>query len=299
MVKLLHMKKIAKKSILHFLCMLCGLMLVSCDGGGGDGGGGGADNSGLDNEAIRDLVVVAYTTLIDQERIEYFEPGSNALFDKLEFVEPNLTNFVNREGSIYSYDSEPRGPQEFITQSTPAEGNLSPKDRLQRAVNDLIGLNTTSGVDGNQDFIELIRGDVPMNIPEMSALLNIRNAQTVGGDLVSVPQNEDDFFADGPTFYDHFIDSTYNAIFIAGVIEGNYNFYKTRLKIILDDATQAERDQLDPPDLPPGSVITYKIPRILEDGPFDLDPILARGDGFKIVDSARFKIFVVNTNVGR
>ena len=277
------------------------MMLVSCDGGGGgDAGGDDGDSSQVPIEEIRNLKVVAYPTLIAGERIEYRESGSSNIFDTLGFDGPNLTSGINTFGRVYIYDSQPGGDQDFQTQSTPSDGNLTARERLQNAVNTLIGL--VDNIDGNVDFIDLIRGgindvDNPDRFEEMADFLNQFGAQVFGEDLISAPLNVDDFFAEGPTFYDHVIDSTYNAIFEAQVIEGFYNFYFTKRIVFLDDATAEERAQLDPPNVP--SPPKYFIPRIAEGKSNDLDELINNGSATLIVEGGRFIVRLLNTNTGR
>jgi hypothetical protein len=295
------MEKIKKSTILNILSLLYVLLLISCDGGGGDGdGGGGGDASLVPINDVRNLPVIAYNTLIDDEVIEYRESGSSNIFDVIEFVAPNRTDGVNGFGRVYVYDSEVGGDQDFQTASTPSDGNPTARVKLQNAVNTLIGLG--DNIDGNANFINLIRGGINDvddldRFVEMSTLLNVYGAETFGEDFISAPQNEDDFFAEGPTFYDHLIDSTYNAIFEAQVIEGFYNCYITKRKIFLDDATPAERAQLDPQNVPIPP--KYYIPRIAEAQINVLDVLIANGLTTLIVEDGRFIVRLINSNAGR
>jgi hypothetical protein len=297
------MKKIKKSTILNILNLLYVLLLISCDGGGGDGdggGGGGGDASLVPINDVRNLDVIAYNTLIDGEVIEYREPGSSNVFDVIEFNGPNLTDGANRFGRVYVYDSEVGGDQDFQTSSIPSDGNPTARQKLQNAVNTLIGLG--DNIDGNSNFINLIRGGINDvddldRFEEMSTLLNIYGAETFGEDFISAPQNEDDFFAEGPTFYDHLIDSTYNAIFEAQVIEGDYKCYITKRKIFLDDATNAERAQLDPQNVPIPP--KYYIPRIAETQINNLDVLINNRQATLIVEGGRFTVRLINSNADR
>jgi hypothetical protein len=295
------MEKIKKSTILNILSLLCVMMLVSCDGGGGGGGGGGDGGSPeVPIEEVRNLKVIAYDTLIAGESIEYRESGSSNRFDTLQFAGANLTSGINGLGRVYVYESQLGGDQDFQTQSTPSDGNPTARERVQNAVNTLIGLD--DGTDGNQDFIDLIRGGIndvnnPDRFEEMADFLNIYGAEVFGEDLISAPQNEDDFFAEGPSFYDHLIDSTYNAIFEAQVIEGFYNFYFTKRIVFLDDATAEERAQLDPSNVP--VLPKYYIPRIAEGKSNILNELIANGSATLIVEDGRFTVRLLNTNTGR
>jgi hypothetical protein len=276
------MNKITKNSIFSMLSLFCSLTLISCDGGDGD--------TPLTNDQIRDLKVVAYNTLISGERIEYLELASNALEDGLRFESPNTTTGINTFGRIYEYNNDVGDEQSFQLKGSGTEGNASARDRLQNAVDNLIGLGS-SGVDGNTDFIAMIRGDVPMDLVEISRLLNDQGG---GTELIS-----GNLFADGPVFYDNLITSTYDAIFKAQVIEGLYNRYNTKRAIFFDNATERERNKLDPNNLNPGVVINYTIPRIEEDLSDNLINLLADGSATLEVEGGRFRLFLLNQNTDR
>lgn len=263
------------------LTLFCVLVLVSCDGGGGGNGVSVANSQSVANNDVRGDNAVALTSLFSGERIEYYELGSTTVRDSLEFADTNITSTTNRFAKVYVYNNDVGRDIDFQVQAT-GDANETQLERIERIVLSLI-----QGPDSNVDFIAWIRGDVSRDFAELEDILNTQgaNVELRGGDL---------FALNGPVFYDHTIDSTLNAQFVAGVIEGIYKLYTVERKITFRDATDEERAILETE----GSNLEYAIPQITDDSD-NLVNLIADGSATLEVANARFKIFLQADNTGR
>jgi hypothetical protein len=279
------MKKSIKNCISSILTLLSVLSLVSCDGGG-DGDSNQLSRVGGGDGSTDSTDAVALSTLFAGEDIEYYELGTTNVRDSVEFASDNISGTTNVFGKVYSYNSDLGGDKNFQLKGASSEGNKSQKVKLEEIVFRLI-----QGPDSNADFVSMIReGGLEYNAVLMEGYINDIN----GGGLVVEARGGELFALNGPVYYDHTIDSSLDAQFIAGVIEGIYNLYTVERKITFRNASDPERDVLETV----GTNFTYSIPQV-EDESDNLTNLLTDGSATLSIEGARFKIFLQADNTGR